>query len=133
MRKSLARFCLAGLALALIFVAATGSGATALPQATTVINFGTQGALTYDPAYVLVHTGDTVTWNGQFGFHPLVSETGLWPTVATGSTFSYTFNQPGLYRFFCLFHGRPGGLGMAGAVWVVSGPVHAVSLPLIAH
>jgi plastocyanin len=128
MRKPFARFCLAGLALALIFVTSTGSGAAALPQATRVIDFGVSN-LAYTPAYVVIQTGDTVTWNGQFGFHPLVSEDGLWPTQASGSTFSYTFNQPGFYRYYCMFHGRPGGLGMAGGVLVVSGPIQTVFLP----
>ena len=38
--------------------------------------------------------------------------------MVPGDTFAQTFDAPGVYRYFCLYHGAPGGVGMAGAVLV---------------
>jgi len=33
---------------------------------------------------------------------------------------SYQFTIPGVYRYHCMAHGAPGGLGMAGTITVVT-------------
>ena len=38
--------------------------------------------------------------------------------LAKGDSFTHTFDRPGVYAFTCTFHGRPGGIGMAGIVVV---------------
>jgi plastocyanin len=83
---------------------------------TTVVMFGGTLGLNYSPKNVTIRQGDTVEWQGSFATHPLVSDSGLWTTVNTGTTFSYTFNQPGVYHFHCFFHGS---LGMVGMVVTV--------------
>ncbi len=39
-------------------------------------------------------------------------------TLNGGQSFSYTFEQPGEYPYYCALHGAPGGVGMAGTVTV---------------
>lgn len=80
----------------------------------------------YDPPCVKVSAGDTVTWNGDFSFHPLrggevvdgtaTPDTGS-PIVAvdTGMTADVTFPTAGTFPFYCNVHFS---VGMMGAVLV---------------
>jgi plastocyanin len=102
-----------------------------MPLATTVILFPPNiTTFSYSPKFVLINVGDTVEWEGGFAGHPLVSDDVLWTTPNSGTSFSHTFNQPGAFRFHCQFHGGPGGVGMAGEVFVSSTPVQKTFLPL---
>jgi plastocyanin len=67
----------------------------------------------YTPSDVNVDPGDNVTFNGSFANHPLVWNRGDFATQASGTTNSYTFTQPGLYRFHCQIHAA-----MTGSVLV---------------
>jgi hypothetical protein len=56
-----------------------------------------------------VAVGDTITWQGAFGSHPLSSTTipggaTSWSN-GTGSTFSYVVTIPGDYNYMCNLHG----------------------------
>ncbi len=88
---------------------------TARTEDTSVITFT---CCVYSPANVTIAVGDTVTWEGSFEDHPLVSDDGLWPTQSTDTTFSHTLLNAGFYRFHCAIHGGPGGEGMSGVVLV---------------
>jgi plastocyanin len=35
-----------------------------------------------------------------------------------GGSFSFTFTKPGTYPYYCVFHGGPGGVGMASTIVV---------------
>ncbi len=35
-----------------------------------------------------------------------------------GVRYTYTFTEPGTYRYFCRYHGDVGGVGMAGTILV---------------
>lgn len=102
---------------------ATSSASAAIPadvvapRARHVITFSAN-AFQYSPADITIFTGDEVEWSGLFGSHPLASDDNLWPVVSTGDTFRFTFTQPGIYRYYCQFHGGPGGIGMSGVVRV---------------
>jgi plastocyanin len=39
-------------------------------------------------------------------------------TLAQGQTASFTFDKPGEFDYYCLFHGGQGGVGMSGKVIV---------------
>ena len=116
--------------LALVFVAVFTAGqlilqlALARIRATTPVQFGGAFGFNYSPSDIVIYTGDAVQWQGDgidtFSGHPLVSEESLWATVGSGATFSHTFLLPGAYRYYCNFHGGPGGIGMSGRVVVVS-------------
>jgi len=74
----------------------------------------------YAPAQLTVATGTTVSWlsNGS-NLHTTTSFDGVWDsgTVQHGETFSFTFSQPGTYRFFCRQHFLT---GMSGVITVTS-------------
>jgi plastocyanin len=76
------------------------------------------GGFSYSPRDLSIRAGDEVEWDGPFAIHPLVSEDGLWTTVSSGDSFRFVFTKPGVYRYFCQFHGGPGGVGMSGVVRV---------------
>jgi len=85
-----------------------------------VVQFGGALGLAYNPGVLAVHVGDTVTWEGDFGTHPLVSgpscgqADGLFENSA-GARFSFTFQQAGTYPYHCNVHC---GSGMQGVIHV---------------
>ena len=86
------------------------------PSAVThTIEFGGALGSLYQPAQLFIAPNDSVRWQGDFSFHPLVSDSGLWTTVSSGSEFTFTFNEPGVYSYHCSFHSIS---GMTGAITV---------------
>jgi plastocyanin len=79
----------------------------------------------FGPAEVTVKAGTAVTWYwaDAFGAHNIVPDV-LEPTrsgdpvVVATKYYSYTFETPGDYRYYCQMHGMPGGHGMSGVVHV---------------
>lgn len=111
--------------LASVVLATTALGGASLLAAT--VEVGVQDSV-FIPDQVAINVGDTVTWVGFGGQdHTVISDTGLFDSQTVfdafpdGGRFSYTFNEPGTYAYYCLNHGAPGGQGMAGVV-VVSIP-----------
>jgi len=74
----------------------------------------------FDPANITVEPGTTVTWV-QSGNNPhtTTSYDRLWDSGmiegGSGGTFSFTFEEPGTYDYFCIPHED---LGMIGSVTV---------------
>jgi plastocyanin len=63
----------------------------------------------FAPTTLKVKTHSTVTWVNQDDEpHTVISETGLFHSAAmdTHESFSFKFNQPGMYRFLCSIHPR---------------------------
>lgn len=81
----------------------------------------------FDPANMTVEPGTTVTWV-QSGNNPhtTTSYDGLWDSGliegGSGGTFSFTFEEPGTYDYFCIPHEQ---LGMIGSVTVTGGTATA--------
>jgi len=81
----------------------------------------------FDPANITVEPGTTVTWV-QSGNNPhtTTSYDGLWDSGliegGSGGTFSFTFEKPGTYDYFCIPHED---LGMVGSVTVTGGTATA--------
>lgn len=77
----------------------------------------------FEPAEVTVEPGTTVTWV-QEGENPHTSTSydGLWDSGmiagSSGESFSFTFEEPGTYEYFCAPHEQ---LGMVGTVTVSGG------------
>ena len=77
----------------------------------------------FAPANITVEPGTTVTWV-QSGDNPhtTTSYDGLWDSGmiegGSGGTFSFTFEEPGTYDYFCIPHED---LGMVGSVTVTGG------------
>jgi plastocyanin len=80
----------------------------------TVKNFG------FDPAEITVPVGAEVEWTDQGGRHSVQADDGSFKseTLTAGSTFKRRFDRPGVYRYYCEFHGAAGGHDMAGVVIV---------------
>jgi plastocyanin len=110
-------------ALCLLMVSALAPAAWAQSDEVTVSmedNF-------FDQANITVAPGTTVTWvqNGA-NPHTTTSYDGLWDSgmIEGGSngTFSFTFEDPGTYDYFCIPHES---LGMVGTVTVTGGSASA--------
>ncbi len=84
---------------------------------------GNGGRLAFGPAAVRVDPGTTVAWEwtGRGGRHNVVAEDGGFvsggPVVSDEERFEYTFEESGVYEYYCSPHR---GLGMKGAVVVGS-------------
>jgi plastocyanin len=96
-------------------VAAAPPSAAAENRVTvTVKNFG------FEPAQITVPLGTVVEWVDERGRHTVKADDGSFEssTLISGGKFERRFDKPGVYRYFCGFHGAPGGKDMAGTVTV---------------
>ncbi len=104
---------------------ATATDGTGPPPGPTIQVLGPAGGNRFEPSQVTITAGQTVTWSWPEGAlsHNVVPEDGDNPIpsgpVTNGpETYTFTFNEIGVYRFFCLSHGGVGGVGMSGRVIV---------------
>ncbi len=75
----------------------------------------------FDPSTPHVAVGSTVEWtNDGRSPHTVTADDGSFDSgnQAPGAAFTFTFPRPGAYRYYCRYHGGPGGLGMAGIILV---------------
>lgn len=83
----------------------------------------------FDQANITVEPGTTVTWV-QSGNNPhtTTSYDGLWDSGmiegGSGGTFSFTFEEPGTYDYYCIPHED---LGMTGSVTVTGATATATA------
>jgi plastocyanin len=77
----------------------------------------------FSPSSVTVRVGTTVVWRmgGGYSSHTVTADNGLFDSgiLSGGGTFAYTFAQPGVYPYYCKFHGGPNGQGMSGVITVI--------------
>jgi plastocyanin len=92
------------------------SGATTAPTVSMTQN------LTFDPQFITVTVGTTITWNNVTTNipHTTTSDNGdsfTWDSgqVNAGGSFPVTFTSPGTFTYHCTFHRS---LGMTGTVFV---------------
>jgi plastocyanin len=81
----------------------------------------------FDQANINVEPGTTVTWvQSGDNAHTTTSYDGLWDSGmiegGTDGTFSFTFEEPGTYDYFCIPHES---MGMIGSVTVTGGTATA--------
>src|SRR5215203_3621318 len=81
----------------------------------------------FEPANITVEPGTTVMWvQSGDNSHTTTSYDGLWDSGmiegGTDGTFSFTFEEPGTYDYFCIPHED---LGMVGTVTVSGGSASA--------
>lgn len=103
------------LAAGLAVVVSSG-GAQAAPKEIAIEQFA------FAPAAVTVAAGDTVQWtNNDTAPHTVTITSGPTkfssPTLQKGDTFSFTFDEPGTYSYYCAIHPD-----MKAAVTVSPGP-----------
>jgi plastocyanin len=76
----------------------------------------------FNPGRLTIKAGSTIIWiNRDPAFHTIVSDTGVFRSslLSIGQLFSYTFDEPGTYPYYCENSGGPGGEGMSGVITVV--------------
>jgi plastocyanin len=95
----------AALALGLMILVSLPGDALAGDSQVTIIQPSDAMSLRYDPSSMTVSAGTTVTWvnNGSTSV-TITSPDGLFDSesVSAGGSFSYTFDTPGTYRYFCV-------------------------------
>lgn len=104
--------------------APTGGATTGAPASSAPAGGGNAVKATvtnkFEPASLTVKAGTTVTWTAE-GFHTV--DSGEPPTPSGGplkapggfTTYEFTFDKPGTYKYFCAPHAS---LGMTGEVVV---------------
>lgn len=63
--------------------------------------------IAFQPGETTVDVGTTVTWTNEDGVtHTTTSDDELWDSgnLSTDETFSFTFDEPGTYTYFCQIH-----------------------------
>jgi plastocyanin len=113
-------------------VLAVGAAAAALATLLTITAGGPASAqaadasvaaenTTFEPPVITIPAGGTVTWtNTDQVAHTVTADDGSFASgfLAAGESVSVTFDAPGTYAYYCIPHGAPGGLGMAGVLVV---------------
>lgn len=115
--RNVGRGGLSALALVLALTACA-SGAGASPQPSGPTRDGQKvviEATSFEPADLLIDSGTAVTWQWAGGVAHDVVGSNFASAIQTDGTFTYTFNQPGAYDYWCNLHP-----GMKGTVTVVS-------------
>lgn len=98
--------------------------AQALPMAVMVQLI--DAPTSFSPQHITIAAGGTVTWTWSSAMvithnvMPDVTEPVTSGTPVTGpNSYPFTFNTPGVYMYYCVVHGFPGGVGMFGTVTVI--------------
>ena len=125
------------LLVALVLLAAPGAAsATDIPSPVPDQTAGTSTTFTFkccafEPVSVAVNRAGaapaSVTWSGDFAFHPLRFDRIDVAGLDDGDTTTRQLKS-GRYAFYCNIHGGPNGRGMSGEVWV-AGPVAVLRAP----
>jgi plastocyanin len=80
----------------------------------------------FEAQVIRVPVGTEVEWTNQGrNPHTVTADDGSFDSglMLAGDEFSWTFDAPGVYRYYCIYHGLPGGIGMAGMVVVGNAPI----------
>jgi len=105
-----------------ILVATVLLVAIALAQQRRDVDVGPSFQIIFRDAYsgtneTVINVGDSVRWVWRSGYHTTTSYDGLWDQEISSvqRTFTYTFNQTGVYEYYCIPHEF---LNMVGTVRV---------------
>lgn len=119
-------FAVSAIAALLAFSSAAAQSYYSPPQNTQAGSVSVSAFDDYfSPRTITVSAGTMVIWrNAGAMAHTVTADNGAFNsgTINPGGTYSYVFSTPGTYNYYCIFHGGPGGVGMAGTV-IVTGNV----------
>ena len=108
----------AGVSLILAFTAPAAAGQAYGAEVSAIDNL-------FSPPIVRIEPGESVGWtiDGRTP-HTVSADDGSWDSgdLRPGDGFDRTFAQPGVFPYFCEYHGAPGS-GMAGVVLVGDVPI----------
>jgi len=103
-------------------IAAIGLIGVAFAQQTRDVDVGPGFQLIFRDTYsgtneTVINVGDSVRWVWRSGYHTTTSYDNLWDQEISSvqRTFTYTFNQTGVYEYYCIPHEL---VGMVGTVRV---------------
>ena len=92
----------------------------------------------FNPGVTVIGVGSTVTWVNQDNApHTATADNeSIFKSdvLRNGQKFSFTFDAPGEFKYYCELHGSTGGEGMAGTIKVVTAdqlPVAAAAVPSV--
>jgi plastocyanin/uncharacterized membrane protein YozB (DUF420 family) len=76
----------------------------------------------FEPEELTITEGATVEWVDLTGRHTVEADDGSFKSemLAPGGRFEMRFDKPGIYPYFCGFHGDKGGQDMAGVITVIA-------------
>ena len=76
----------------------------------------------FQPKELSIAAGATVEWIDETGRHSVEADDGSFKSevLTAGGRFEYRFDRPGVYSYYCGFHGDKGGKNMAGVIRVES-------------
>jgi plastocyanin len=74
----------------------------------------------FEPKDVTITEGTTVEWTDVGGRHNVTADDKSFEsdTLTADGKFEHKFDKPGIYKYYCNFHGEMGGKDMAGSVTV---------------
>lgn len=100
-------------------------GIAPLPVISQTLHVVIASGMTFTPADVTINVGDTIRWENQGGFHNVMADDGSFtngPASSAAWTYDRVFTSAGNFRYYCVIHGSPGGVGMSGIIRVTSNP-----------
>lgn len=76
----------------------------------------------FEPKELTITAGTTVEWTDEGGKHTVEADDGSFKSeiLTAGGRFEHKFDAPGVYPYYCTFHGEKHGTDMAGVVTVTS-------------
>ena len=98
--------------LKLVPAVALVSALAMIPSASGAVlvrGVSTSNGFRWRPRITNIAPGTKVTWKSVTGSHTVTRYQGNWNknvTIAQGQTTSFTFNNAGVYKFYCTFHGH---------------------------
>ena len=74
----------------------------------------------FEPRELTVPAGTTVEWIDAGGRHTVEADDGSFKsdTLTAGGQFDHKFDTPGVFPYYCTFHGDKHGTDMAGVITV---------------
>jgi plastocyanin len=118
-KAKLSIYCLFCFMLLFFLITSIGcSGTTAMAGMTTSTTSGTASTSasgtdvtiqsnSFNPDSLTIKVGETVTWTNKDSYaHTVTSDNGVFDSgnIASGATFSFTFNTEGTYSYHCSIH-----------------------------
>jgi len=97
-------------------VAATTPSAPAAPEKVSIKISNFQ----FEPKEITIKLGTTVEWTDERGRHTVEADDGSFKSdvLTAGGQYEHKFDKPGVYPYFCTFHGEAHGKDMAGQITV---------------
>jgi len=76
----------------------------------------------FEPKDLTIKAGTVVEWTDALGRHTVEADDGSFKsdTLTAGGTYEHKFDAPGVFPYFCGFHGDKHGVDMAGVITVES-------------